>query len=77
MAKPLIPTTTPERLAPRKAPLPYNPEWLNALTDADKQSPEMQEFSRRMLNSGARYVTWLAWHYQEKSLWTPPMAPWR
>jgi len=27
-----------------------------------------------MHDSGARYVTRLFWHYQDKSLWTPPFA---
>jgi len=32
--------------------VPYSPEWLNALSDAEKQSVAMSDFSRSMHNSG-------------------------
>jgi hypothetical protein len=66
----MIPATLPEAGTPAAAPQPYSPEWLNALNDAQRQSPEIKEFSRRMHDSGGEHVTWLVWHYQEKGLWT-------
>ena len=51
-----------------------SPEWLNALNDVQRQSPEIKEFSRRMHDSGAKHVTWLFWHYHERDLWTPLFA---
>jgi hypothetical protein len=71
----MIPATLPEAGTPAAAPQPYSPEWLNAPNDAQRQSPDIKEFSRRMHDS--EHVTWLVWHYQEKGLWTPPLALWR
>jgi hypothetical protein len=75
MCGPIIPVTLAREgdapVAPSQA---YSPEWLNALTDAERQSPEIKEFSKRMHDSGGEHVTWLFWHYQERGLWTPPFA---
>jgi hypothetical protein len=77
MTRPIIPATLPEDKTPAAAPQPYRPEWLNALNDAQRQSPEVKEFSQRMHDSGGEHVTWLVWHYQEKKLWTPRFALWQ
>jgi hypothetical protein len=70
----IIPTTLPQNNTPAAGPQPYSPKWLNALNDAQRQSSEIKEFSRRMHDGGGKHVTWLFWHYQEKSLWTPPFG---
>jgi hypothetical protein len=74
MSQPIVPTTLPRDAVPITAPQPFGPEWLNALNDAERQSPEIKEFSRRMHDSGGEHVTWLFWHYQDRGLWTPPFA---
>ncbi|WP_441243346.1 hypothetical protein [Tardiphaga sp. 768_D3_N2_1] len=51
--------------------VPYSPEWLNALSDAEKQSVAMTDFSRSMHNSGGEHVAWLLWSTQEKAKPTP------
>src|SRR5262249_33648685 len=77
MNRPIIPATLPENNGPAATQQPYSPDWLNALNDAKRQSPEIKEFSRRMHESGGEHVTWVIWHYRMKSLWTPPMALWQ
>lgn len=77
MTSSIAPAIPSDQRSPTSAPQPYSPEWLNALTDAERQSSALREFSRRMHNSGGEYVTWLIWHYQNKDLWTPPRALWR
>src|SRR5271169_755397 len=74
MNRPVIPASRPEEDTPAPGPQRYSPEWLNALNDAQRQSPEIKEFSRCMHETGGKHVIWLFWHYQEKSLWTPPLA---
>jgi hypothetical protein len=74
MIRPIEPATLPGNSTPAAAPQPYTPEWLNALDDAQRQSPEFKEFSRRMHESGGEHVTWLLWNYQVKGLLTPPFA---
>jgi hypothetical protein len=71
MSQTIIPTTLPQNNRSAADPQPYGPELLNALSDAERQSPEIKEFSRRMHDSGAERVTWLFWHYQMRDLWTP------
>ena len=39
--------------------VPYSPKWLNALSDAEKQSVAMSDFSRSMHNSGGEHVAWV------------------
>jgi hypothetical protein len=51
--------------------VPYSPKWLNALSDAEKQSVAMSDFSRSMHNSGGEHVAWLLWSTQEKAKPTP------
>jgi len=77
MNRPIIPAALPEEHTPASPPQPYSPAWLNALNDTQRQSPEIREFSRSLHDSGGEHVTWLVWHYQEKTLWTPPMALWQ
>jgi hypothetical protein len=67
----LIIPMPPEKLTPAEAPQPITPEWLNGLSEAEKKSPAMQEFHRRMLDSGAEHVTCLVWRYQSKMMQTP------
>jgi hypothetical protein len=71
MSSLIIPTTLAEHRSPATPTQPYSPEWLNALSEKEKQSREIKEFSRRMHDSGGEHVTWLLWHYQERHLWTP------
>src|SRR5258705_12801779 len=51
--------------------VPYGPEWLNALTDTEKQSVAMTDFSRSLHNSGGEHVAWLLWSTQQKAMPTP------
>jgi hypothetical protein len=74
MSRTIIPRTLPQNDRSTADPEPYGPELLNALSDAQRQSPEIKEFSRRMHDSGAKRVTWLFWHYQKRDLWTPLYA---
>ncbi|WP_315730716.1 MULTISPECIES: hypothetical protein [unclassified Bradyrhizobium] len=67
----LIIPTAPEEIAPTEPPQPFTPEYLSKLSEEERKSPEMQEFGRRMSNSGAAYVTWFVWRYQSKVLETP------
>jgi hypothetical protein len=71
MSRPILVPARPEDVAPAVSPQPFSPEWLNALTEQERKSPEIQEFNRRMLDSGAEYVTWLVWRYQSKVIDTP------
>jgi hypothetical protein len=77
MTAPIIPIAFPGQLAPAAAPQSFTPEWLNGLSREEKGSPAMQEFARRLHDSGGEHVTWLIWHYQTNSIWTPPMALWQ
>jgi hypothetical protein len=63
--------TPPEELAPAAPPQPYTPEFLDALTEEQRQSPELKEFYQRIHNTGAEHVSWLFWRYESKSLKTP------
>jgi hypothetical protein len=71
MSKPLLIPTPPEDLAPAPAPQPYTPEWLDSLTEEQRQSPQLKEFWQRMHNSGAEHVSWLFWRYESRVLKTP------
>jgi hypothetical protein len=51
--------------------VPYSPEWLNALTDTEKQSVAMTDFSRSLHGSGGEYVAWMLWSTQERARPTP------
>jgi hypothetical protein len=51
--------------------VPYSPEWLNALTDAERQSVAASDFSRSMHSSGGEHVAWLLWSTQENAKPTP------
>ena len=52
-------------------PVPYSPDWLNALSDDEKQSVAVSEFSRSMHDRGGEHVAWLLWSTQEKSTPSP------
>jgi hypothetical protein len=67
----LIIPTSPGQRSPSEAPQPFTPEWLNGLSEAERKSPEMQEFSRRMHDSASGYIALLIWRYQSKVLETP------
>jgi hypothetical protein len=67
----LIVPTLPEQRALSEPPQPFTPEWLNGLSEAERKSPKVREFSLRMQNSAAEHVTWLFWRYQSKVLETP------
>jgi hypothetical protein len=51
--------------------VPYSPEWLNALSDTEKQSVAMSDFSRSMHDRGGEHVALLLWSVQEKARPTP------
>lgn len=70
MNKPLFTPVPPEAFARTEAPQSYPPEWLDALTDEQRRSPE---FWQRMHDSGAEHVSWLFWRYQSKVIRTPPL----
>src|SRR5262245_4898571 len=75
MNQPIIPAILPENAVPADGPQPYSPEWLDGLSDAERQSPRVKEFYQRMHESAGMHVTWLVWSYQPKSqLWTPPLS---
>jgi hypothetical protein len=71
MNKPILVPALPEDIAPTVAPQPFAPEWLDSLTEEQRQSPEIKEFWRRMHDSGAEHVAWLVWRYQSKLIETP------
>jgi hypothetical protein len=60
----------PENACECQGPQPFTPQWLNGLSEAEKKSPETQEFSRRMHDSGAEHITWLMWRYQSRIIET-------
>jgi hypothetical protein len=51
--------------------IPYSPDWLNVLSDAERQSMPMQNFSRSLHDDGGAHVAWLLWSVQAKTLPTP------
>jgi hypothetical protein len=53
MSRTINPATLPQHDRPAADPLPYSPEWLNALNDAQRQSPEIKKISRLMHDIGA------------------------
>jgi hypothetical protein len=60
------------RIAPASnGAVPYGPEWLNALSDAEKQSVAMSDFARSMHNAGGEHVAWLLWSAQDEDKPTP------
>jgi hypothetical protein len=71
MANSIIIPAIPEAMAPAVAPRPFTPEWLDGLTDEQRQSPQLREFWREMNESGGEHVTWLVWRYQSKVIDTP------
>jgi hypothetical protein len=71
MNKALLIPTPPEKIEPAPAPQPYTPDWLDGLTEEERQSPEIKEFWQRMHNSGGAHVSWFFWRYESKILKTP------
>jgi hypothetical protein len=51
--------------------VPYSPDWLNALSEADRKSLPVRNFSRSLHDDGCAHVAWLLWSVQEKSRATP------
>jgi hypothetical protein len=47
--------------------IPYSPDWLNALSEADRQSLPVQNFSRTLHDDGGAHVAWLLWSVQDKA----------
>ncbi len=68
---PILTPTAPENISPAPAPHPYTPEWLNSLSEEQRQSPELKEFWRRMHQTGGEHVSWLFWRYESNILKTP------
>ena len=54
-----------------EGPIPYSPDWLNALSEADRQSLPVRNFSRGLHNDGGAHVAWLLWSVQERDRPTP------
>jgi hypothetical protein len=44
--------------------VPYSPDWLNALSKAERLSLPVQNFSRSLHDDGGAYVAWLLWSVQ-------------
>jgi hypothetical protein len=51
--------------------IPYSPDWLNALSEAERQSLSVRNFSRALHDDGGAHVAWLLWSVQEKDRPTP------
>jgi len=51
--------------------IPYSPDWLNALSEADRLSLPVRNFSRRLHEDGGAHVAWLLWSVQERNRPTP------
>jgi hypothetical protein len=51
--------------------IPYSPDWLNALSEAERQSLPMRDFSRSLHDDGGAHVAWLLWSVQAKTEPTP------
>lgn len=52
-------------------PVPYSPDWLNALNDAEKQSLPVRNFSRSLHDDGCAHIAWLLWSTQARERSTP------
>jgi hypothetical protein len=50
---------------------PYSPDWLNALSETDRQSLPVRNFSRSLHDDGGEHVAWLLWSVQAKTEPTP------
>jgi hypothetical protein len=46
--------------------IPYSPDWLNALSEADRKSLPIRNFSRARHDDGGAHVGWLLWSVQDK-----------
>lgn len=68
---PLLTPIAPEKIVPASAPQPYAPDWLNALSEQEREAPELKEFWRQMHISGGEHVSRLFWRYESKTLKTP------
>jgi len=51
--------------------VPYSPAWLNALSETERKSLPIRNFSRARHDDGGGHVTWLLWSVQEKDKLTP------
>jgi hypothetical protein len=61
----------PDTIAGPEGVVPYSPAWLNALSEAERKSLPIRNFSRARHDDGGGYVTWLLWSVQEKDKPTP------
>jgi hypothetical protein len=48
MNRPIMPAISPENAVRAEDLRPYTPEWLDALSEAERQSPKVREFYRGM-----------------------------
>ncbi|MBI4273700.1 MAG: hypothetical protein HY659_03225, partial [Rhizobiales bacterium] len=53
---------------------PYSPQWLNSLSDEEKQTVAAGQFGRQMHDSGGAHITWLFWHGQRRIIGAPPIV---
>jgi hypothetical protein len=60
----------PDTIAGSAGLIPYSPEWLNALSEADRQSLPIRNFSRAPHDDGGEHVSWLLWSVQDKDRYT-------
>jgi hypothetical protein len=51
--------------------IPYGPDWLNALSEADRKSIPVRNFSRTLHDDAGAHVAWLLWSVLEKDRPTP------
>src|SRR5947209_5425288 len=53
---------------------PYSPQWLNSLSDEEKQTVAAGQFGRQMHDSGAAHITWLFWRGPHRIIGAPPIV---
>ena len=61
----------PQTISGPEGLVPYSPAWLNGLSDEDKQSLPVRNFSRSLHDDACSLVAWLLWSTQEKGQPTP------
>jgi hypothetical protein len=53
---------------------PYSPQWLNNLTDEEKQEVAGGEFTRRLHDNGGAHITWLLWRGHHRIIGAPSIV---
>jgi hypothetical protein len=53
---------------------PYSPQWLNSLSDEEKQTVAGGQFGRQMHDSGAAHINWLFWRGPHRLIGAPPIV---